>query len=259
MLDLLKREQDRLTSAIAAAEGRLAAIAADFKTAETNLHRALDRAGDCQAAYREASDRMRRQFNLAFFKRLVIHDEGVVSGELAEPSDVILGEELRRAATVREAEGLAEAIDQAERKKKQRPPGPGLALAGAVAAAPAWGDGWSPKILVRLSGALSNPQACPRLGAAARACAEVGKRNSSSVPKRPVLRLPLGAIQDAVIAVLVEADEPLPPRKVHELVERRFGRPVSQDTVGSFLSVAARRASMPIKRVGRSLYVAEGC
>jgi hypothetical protein len=72
---------------------------------------------------------MRCQFNLAFFKRLVIHDEGAVSGELGEPFDVILGEELRRAAAVREAESLAEAIDQAERDKKQRPPEPESVMA----------------------------------------------------------------------------------------------------------------------------------
>jgi repressor LexA len=151
-LELLKSEQDRLTTAIAGAEGRLAAIAADFKTAETNLERALARAGDCQAAYREATDRMRRQFNLAFFKRLIISDEGAVSGELAEPWDVILGEELRRAVAVREAESLKDAIEQAERNKKRHPREPELALVGATAAATDSGDGWSPNILVRPSG-----------------------------------------------------------------------------------------------------------
>ncbi len=81
----------------------MAAIAADFKSAETNLERALMRAGDCEGAYLEATGRMRRQFNLAFFKRLVIGDEGTVSGELAEPWDVILGDELRRAVAVQES------------------------------------------------------------------------------------------------------------------------------------------------------------
>jgi site-specific DNA recombinase len=151
-LEMLKTEQDRLTTAIAAAEGRLAAIAADFRTAETNLNRALDRAADCQLAYREATGRMRRQFNLAFFKRLIISDEGIVSGELAEPWDVILAEELHRAVAAREAESLTEAIEEAQRNKKRHPSEPGLALVGATAAAPALGDGWSPNILVRPSG-----------------------------------------------------------------------------------------------------------
>ncbi len=151
-LEMLKSEQDRLTTAIAGAEGRLAAIAADFKTAETNLERALARAGDCQAAYREATDRMRRQFNLAFFKRLIISDEGTVSGELAVPWDVILGEELRRAVAVREAESLKNAVEQAEHEKKRRPREPESVLVGATTAAPDWGNGWSPNILVRPSG-----------------------------------------------------------------------------------------------------------
>ena len=157
-LDLLKSEQDRITTAIAAAEGRLAAVAADFKTAEANLHRALTRAGDCRSAYREASERMRRQFNLAFFKRLIVSDEGTVSGELAEPFDVILGEELRRAAIAREAEALKDAIERAEHEKKRRPHEPESVLVGATTAAIASGDGWSPNILVRPSG-LEPPRA----------------------------------------------------------------------------------------------------
>ena len=89
-LDLLKSEQDRLTAGIANAEGRLAEIAADFKAAEANLERALTRAGDCEAAYREATPTMRRQFNLAFFKRLLVGDDDTIAGELAEPFDAIL-------------------------------------------------------------------------------------------------------------------------------------------------------------------------
>jgi site-specific DNA recombinase len=146
-LDLLKSEQDRLATAIASAEGRLTAIAADYKTAETNLHKALTRAGDCQAAYDEATSRMRRQFNLTFFKRLIIHDEATVAGELAEPWDVILGEELQRAVAAREAENLEDAIEHAQRQRE-----PESILAGTTTAAPDWGGGWSPNILVRPSG-----------------------------------------------------------------------------------------------------------
>jgi hypothetical protein len=65
----------------------------------------------------------------------------------------------------------------------------------------------------------------------------------------------MGAIQNAVIAVLTEADAPLLPQQVQELAERRLGRTVSYDTVSSFLSVAARGSSMPIQRVQRGLYI----
>jgi hypothetical protein len=92
---------------------------------------------------------MRRQFNLAFFKRLTISDEGTVSGELAEPWDVILGDELRRAVAVREAESLTDAIERAERERKRHPREPEPVLVGGTAAATDSGDGWSPNILVR--------------------------------------------------------------------------------------------------------------
>jgi len=45
------------------------------------------------------------------------------------------------------------------------------------------------------------------------------------------------------------------PRDVHAAVERRLGRPVSKDTVGSYLPVAARAAATPVVRTGRALYV----
>jgi hypothetical protein len=72
--------------------------------------------GNCEGAYREAPGRLRRQFNLAFFKRLLIGDDYSVSGELAEPFDVILGEELRRAAIAQENEELTQAVDEALRE-----------------------------------------------------------------------------------------------------------------------------------------------
>ena len=156
-LDLLKSEQDRIASAIEAIEGRLAEIAADFRKAEANLQRALTRAGDCKAAYREASGRMRRQFNLAFFKRLLIGDDYGVTDELAEPWDVLLGEDLRRAVVAQTGEELLDAIEEAQRQRvgeseseanQQRPQDPERVLVGAVGSGPLVGHGFSQKILV---------------------------------------------------------------------------------------------------------------
>ncbi len=109
-LDLLKSEQERLTREIETAEGRLAAVEGDFRKAETNLRKALTRAGDCETAYREASGPLRRQFNLAFFRHLHIDDDYNVSGELTEPFDSLLGPELRRAVAVRASEALNDAV-----------------------------------------------------------------------------------------------------------------------------------------------------
>jgi hypothetical protein len=117
-LDLLKSEQTRLAGEVAHAEARLAEIEGDFQKAESNLERALVRAGDCAAAYQEAAGSLRRQFNLAFFKRLLIDDDYNVSGELAEPFDALLGDDLRRAAAARAGRELQEAVDAAIRQRE---------------------------------------------------------------------------------------------------------------------------------------------
>ena len=158
-LDLLKSEQDRLTAEIANAEGRLAEVESDFQKTEANLARALTRAGDCAAAYREANDRLRRQFNMAFFKRLLLSDEGEVTGELASPFDVILGEELRRATVSQAEHELGEAVNETLRKRAdelaqndQSPQEPDLASVGTGPTAPMGRGGFSPAMMVRPSG-----------------------------------------------------------------------------------------------------------
>ncbi len=121
-LDLLKSKQDAITAKLTAIEGRLAEIAADFERSETNLKRALGRVEDCETAYREANDHGRRQFNLAFFRRLLIDEDYTVRGELAPPFDVILGDELRRRATIAEAdEAKRAAIKEALRQRQAVP------------------------------------------------------------------------------------------------------------------------------------------
>lgn len=161
-LDLLKSEQERLTREIDSAEGRLAEVEGDFKKAETNLNRALTRAADCKTAYQEAADPLRRQFNLAFFRRLLIDDEYTVHGELAEPFDTLLGPELRRAVAARTSETLQKAVTQTLRKRaaegividnEQHPQEPEKAPVGAGSTtAPSYGGGFSTEHLVRTEG-----------------------------------------------------------------------------------------------------------
>jgi len=64
----------------------------------------------------------------------------------------------------------------------------------------------------------------------------------------------MGAIQDAVLDVLANTGRPMRRADVHRAVELRLQRSVSLDTVGSFLSVAARNPDMPVVRVGAGLY-----
>jgi site-specific DNA recombinase len=166
-LDLLKSEQERITTEIANAEGRLSAITTDFKKAKTNLQRALTRIGDCEAAYQEASGQLRRQFNMAFFRRLLLSDDGTVSAELAEPFDTILGDDLRRAAVVQADRELRESVEEAIRgraaaglliRNEQCPPEPKLLVGTGPAPTLSWRRGSSQKILVRAKG-LEPPRA----------------------------------------------------------------------------------------------------
>jgi len=63
-----------------------------------------------------------------------------------------------------------------------------------------------------------------------------------------------GAIQEAVVAVLALAASPLRAHEIHRAVERQLGRPVSLDTVASFLSVASRDVRRPVVRVEVGTY-----
>jgi DNA invertase Pin-like site-specific DNA recombinase len=133
-LDLLKTEQARITAEITTSAARLAAVDNDFNSAETNLTKALTLIQDCEAAYRSAPDKLRRQFNQAFFKRLLIDDNYNVTGELAEPFETLLSEELRQAAARKAEADLTTAVDEAFRERdRQETPRSELALAGVTA------------------------------------------------------------------------------------------------------------------------------
>ena len=112
-LSLLKTEQARISKEISAAEERLSLVEGNYSSAERNLDRALALVQDCEAAYRNASDKVRRQFNQAFFKRLLIDSDYNVDGELAAPFDVLLSEDLHRAAAQRASDDLRRKVDEA--------------------------------------------------------------------------------------------------------------------------------------------------
>ena len=73
-------------------------------------------------------------------------------------------------------------------------------------------------------------------------------------PVRAPPRPRIGAIQAAVLDVLGEAHVPIGPHGLHAAVEQLLGQPVSTDTIGSYLSVAARTAALPVIRTGPGLY-----
>lgn len=71
-LDLLKEEQTRITRKLEAAESRLKATEQAFVDIQDALEKALQLALDCQTAYLLAGTKLRRQFNQAFFEKLLV-------------------------------------------------------------------------------------------------------------------------------------------------------------------------------------------
>ena len=100
-IDLLGREQERITRALQKIATQLAATSLEFEAVERNLQLALDLTVDCGAAYRDAPEHVKRMFNQAFFEKvLVIQEDDSISGvrleaELREPFDTLLGSDLK--------------------------------------------------------------------------------------------------------------------------------------------------------------------
>ncbi len=132
-LDLLKKEQSRITSEMVSAKARLTEIDCSYTDAEDNLTKALELARDCESAYRQASDKIRRQFNQVFFRRLLIDDNYDVNGELEEPFETLLGDEVRQAAALRTEADLRRIFDEcAEGGGTEEPADSQLVMAEAV-------------------------------------------------------------------------------------------------------------------------------
>ena len=132
-LDLLKKEQSRITTEMVGAKARLENMEGNYADAEANLTKALELARDCESAYREASDKVRRQFNQVFFRRLLIDDHYEVTGELEEPFETLLGDEIRQAAAVRSEAELQRTVDEGVTEgDAEDAPRSSLVLAGAL-------------------------------------------------------------------------------------------------------------------------------
>ena len=95
-MDLFAEEQDRITRELESAERQLAEVTIAFDVMEKNMTRALELAEDCHAAYVDADEPTRRLFNQAFFDKLVVHKDGTVTHELAEPFKILLDPTLSR-------------------------------------------------------------------------------------------------------------------------------------------------------------------
>jgi hypothetical protein len=130
--------------------------------------------------------------------------------------------------------------------------GPGEAVARAAPTSNPAGAGL---LRMRLTGARSNPVIARRIEIAARTHEQI-RRSHGLVDRasRSVFRLPMGAIQTAVLETLGASQSPLRVGEIQLRVEQRLGRSVSRHTVNSVLSVAARDENAPVSRTTLGRY-----
>ena len=72
-LDLLKKEQDQLTSSILAIQRELDGYTADAALVEQHLTQAFDILEDCYQLYLAAPDRLKKLLNQVFFERILVN------------------------------------------------------------------------------------------------------------------------------------------------------------------------------------------
>jgi site-specific DNA recombinase len=105
-LDLLRSEQERISGRLETIDSRLETSSTHFELVQANLKLALDLAGDCHRAYRQADEQTRRLLNQAFFEKLYVDEDGV-RVNLAEPFKTLLGPDVTEAAGLRRSAGTA--------------------------------------------------------------------------------------------------------------------------------------------------------
>ncbi len=147
-VDLLKTEQERIATGMLHITGKFDASNAHFDVVETNLSAALDLTQHCACAYVNAPDHIKKLFNQAFFKRILVNPDTSVNAELAPPFDTLLGPAVRAAATEtklsqRKKPAPKSGLTTASRPSNRRAPG---------ASAFTLAHGFSKTLLVELRG-----------------------------------------------------------------------------------------------------------
>jgi hypothetical protein len=93
-LDVLRREQQRLSKAIHHAEAQLLAAQVSDEQVERPLGLCMEFAKQCDDVYATAPPQLRRQMNQAMFERFLVEEDGDLVGELAGPFKVLLNHRL---------------------------------------------------------------------------------------------------------------------------------------------------------------------
>jgi hypothetical protein len=115
---LLKSEQKRISEVIAEAEQCLAAAELKYQDIKQTLKQALALVADCQRMYGLASNHIRRQFNQAYFERIMVDEGEVTSTYLAQPFAQLLSHDLERRSSVETASSSASFFGQSSNEKQ---------------------------------------------------------------------------------------------------------------------------------------------
>ncbi|WP_373279257.1 recombinase zinc beta ribbon domain-containing protein [Skermania pinensis] len=115
-VELLKREQERMTNQLASIDARLTSLNVERSTVEGLVGRALEYAIHCASAYRRAKhakggSTVRRLYNQALFTKIYV-DEDRAWGELAEPFRTVMDPEVKRAARAEGTSGANRAPEE---------------------------------------------------------------------------------------------------------------------------------------------------
>jgi site-specific DNA recombinase len=89
-LELLKREQTRMSEELTATRGLLEVSVVSGERLDFIVREASRRAADCHASYLASPARERRLMNQAFFKRVLVTEDGVVGWEYQEPFSTLM-------------------------------------------------------------------------------------------------------------------------------------------------------------------------
>jgi hypothetical protein len=117
-LDLLKSEQERISDVIAEAQRCLAAAELKYQDIEQTLKQALALVADCQRMYGLAPNHIRRQFNQAFFERIMVDEGEVTNAYLAQPFAQLLAHDLERRSSEETASSSASFFGQSSNEKQ---------------------------------------------------------------------------------------------------------------------------------------------
>ncbi len=106
-LDLLRTEQERISREMTNAQQRLDATSLTFAMVQANLQAVIALAQNCHTAYQVAGPRDRRTLNQAFFEKIYLDDQGIVTSDLAQPFAALLDVEQADGSTLPRGEVLA--------------------------------------------------------------------------------------------------------------------------------------------------------